>query len=38
MKLNLTDSNNTQIDGRIVFKNLFGDANQKFYMNGEFQG
>ncbi len=34
--LNLADSNNTRIDGSIVFKNLFGDANQKFYMDGEF--
>ena len=34
--LNLTDSNNTRIDGRIVFKNLFGDANQKFYVDGDF--
>jgi hypothetical protein len=34
--LNLVDSNTTRIDGRVVFKNLFGDANQKFYMDGEF--
>ncbi|NRT15960.1 hypothetical protein HNP99_002320 [Flavobacterium sp. 28A] len=35
--LKLVDSKNTKIEGRINFKNLFGKANQPFYMNGDFK-
>lgn len=34
--LKLTDSKNTKIDGKINFKNLFGNENQPFSMNGNF--
>ncbi|WP_016989114.1 translocation/assembly module TamB domain-containing protein [Flavobacterium sp. ACAM 123] len=34
--LNLADSRNTKIDGSIIFKNIFGSKDQKFYMNGNF--
>jgi len=35
-KLALIDSRNSQIYGTINFKNLFGNKDQKFYMDGDF--
>lgn len=35
-KLGLVDSRNSQIFGAINFKNLFGNKDQKFYMDGDF--
>lgn len=35
-QLKLTSSNNSKIYGRIIFKNLFGKANERFYMDGDF--
>ncbi|WP_366869728.1 translocation/assembly module TamB domain-containing protein [Flavobacterium sp.] len=36
-KMSLIDSKNTQIVGDVNFKNLFGDSQQFFYMNGTFK-
>ncbi|CAN1555532.1 Translocation and assembly module TamB [Flavobacteriaceae bacterium] len=36
LDLNLKDNRGTQIMGFINFKNLLGDKNQEFYMNGKF--
>ncbi len=35
-KLNLVDSNNTQMYGSINFKNMFGNKDQRFLMDAEF--
>ena len=35
-KLRVTDGNGSLIAGTIVFKNVFGDADERFYMHGEF--
>ena len=35
--LKLTDSKNTKIDGKINFKNLFGNEKQPFLMNGNLK-
>jgi hypothetical protein len=35
-KLNLVDDKNSQIIGDLNFKNLFGNKDQHFYMNGNF--
>lgn len=36
LDLSLTDGKATKLRGFINFKNLLGDKNQKFYMNGKF--
>jgi hypothetical protein len=36
LDLNLKDNRGTQIMGFVNFKNLLGDKNQEFYMNGKF--
>jgi hypothetical protein len=36
LDLNLSDTRGTQLMGFINFKNLLGDKNQEFYMNGKF--
>lgn len=36
-KLRLNDTKKSQIRGAIHFKNLFGNHDQKFYMNGNFE-
>ncbi len=36
LNLRLRDSRNTQLRGFINFKNLLGNKDQKFYMNGKF--
>lgn len=36
-KLRLRDTKKSQIRGAIHFKNLFGNHDQKFYMNGDFE-
>ncbi|WP_264564528.1 translocation/assembly module TamB domain-containing protein [Flavobacterium sp. N3904] len=36
LDLSLKDNRNTQLEGFINFKNLLGDKDQKFYMNGKF--
>jgi TamB, inner membrane protein subunit of TAM complex len=36
-KLNLSDSRNTQLIGRVNLKNLFPNNEQKFFMNGKFE-
>ncbi|WP_225876834.1 translocation/assembly module TamB domain-containing protein [Flavobacterium muglaense] len=35
-KLNLVDSNNTKMYGSIVFKNMFGNKDQRFLMDADF--
>jgi hypothetical protein len=36
LDLNLKDARGTHLEGFINFKNLLGDKNQEFYMNGKF--